>query len=108
MTDIVSIKKNNGSTVATISKSTPPPPTKSGDSYIKKVDFRRYKFETPVLNFRIEHNMNTTQFIETIKDEFGNRMYAELDIESPNVFNIRLTEAMKGTVDVLFGIEFTP
>jgi hypothetical protein len=106
MTDIVSIVKSNNSTVATINTNNKPP--KSSDKYIKKVDFQRFKFDTPTLNFRVVHNMNTTQFIETIKDSNGNRMYARLEIEGPNAFNIHLTEAMAGTVDVLFGIEYTP
>lgn len=104
MTDIVSIVKNkNGSTVATINK-----PTKTSDKYIKRTDFQRFRFDTPTLNFRVVHNMNTTQFIETIKDSNGNRMYANTEIEDQNVFTVHLTEAMTGTVDVLFGIEFSP
>ena len=106
MTDIVSIIKNkNGSTIATINKQST---SKTSDKYIKKTDFRRYNFETPVMNFRIVHNMNTTQFIETVRDSSGNRMFARTEIENENVFNIHLTEATSGTVDVLFGIEFTP
>lgn len=104
MTDIVSIVKNkNGSTVATINK-----PTKTSDKYIKRTDFRRYIFDTPTLNFRVVHNMNTTQFMETIRDDRGNRIFAGMEIENSNVFNIHLTEAITGTVDVIFGIEHTP
>ena len=104
MTDIISIVKNiTGSTVANINK-TP----KTTDKYIKRTDFRRYIFDTPTLNFRVVHNMNTTQFIETIRDDRGNRIFAGMEIENSNVFNIHLTEAITGTVDVIFGIEHTP
>lgn len=104
MTDIVSIVKNkNGATVATINK-----PTKTSDKYIKKTEFQRFRFDTPTLNFRVVHNMNTTQFIETIRDDRGNRIYAGMEIESANAFNIHLTEAITGTVDVIFGIEYSP
>ena len=104
MTDIVSIVKNkNGSTVATINK-----PTKTSDKYIKRTDFQRFRFDTPTLNFRVVHNMNTTQFMETVRDDTGNRMFASTEIENSNVFTIHLTEAMTGTVDVIFGIEYSP
>lgn len=109
--DIVSIQKNfNGATIATVNK-----PTKSGGSgsggssndYIKKIDFQRFIFSTPALVHRVEHNKNTTQFIESIFSEDGDKMFARIDIVDENVFDIHLTESLPCRVDALFGIEYT-
>lgn len=105
--DIVSIQKNfNGATIATVNK-----PTKSGGSsndYIKKIDFQRFVFSTPALTHTVTHNKNTTQFIESIFSEDGDKMFAQIEIVDENIFNIHLTEAIPCRVDTLFGIEYTP
>lgn len=107
--DIVSIQKNfNGATIATVNK-----PSKSGsggssNDYIKKVDFQRYIFSTPALTHSVEHNKNTTQFLETIFSEDGDKMFARIEIVDENRFDIHLTEALPCRVDALFGIEYTP
>ena len=109
MADIVSIVKNNGSTIATVSKQSKLPPSDiTSDKYIRKTDFRRFTFDIPALKFQIAHGMNTTQFMETIRDADGNHIYARTEIVDRNSFNVYLTEAISATVDVLFGIEYTP
>jgi hypothetical protein len=108
--DIVSINKSpNGATVATINRG-----NRGGggsinpNDFIKKTEFRRYNFSTPAMFHRVEHNMNTTQFQETVRDDLGNRIYSQIEIEDDNTFVVHFTEAMPCTIDVLYGIEYTP
>lgn len=63
--------------------------------------FKRYAF-APALTWRVTHNMGTTMFQETLTDANGRRFHASLRVLNPNEFEIGLTEAMGGTVDVLF------
>lgn len=104
MTDIVGIIKSGGGVRATVSPPTrvigtvANPPNNSND-----VRFKRFIISPPTLQFTVTHNMNTTQFIESIKDQDGRKVFAFIEIVDNNSFIIKFTTATIGTVDVLFG-----
>jgi len=67
--------------------------------------FRRFVINPPTLEYVVNHNMQTTQFLESIKDQNGSKIFARVDILDENNFLIKFTAATVGFVDVLFGEE---
>lgn len=61
----------------------------------------RYEF-TNSLTWTINHNMGTTRFRETLTGADNKRFYALVNIIDENSFEVRLTEATSGAVDVIF------
>lgn len=62
---------------------------------------RRYNF-TESLTWLVQHNMNTTQFFERLTSTTGERFNATVNILDQNAFEVKLTEATAGFVDVIF------
>ena len=62
---------------------------------------QRFQF-TDSLVWLVEHNLNTVKFHETLTDENGDKFYAKVTIIDENSFEINMTEAMSGFVDVIF------
>lgn len=62
---------------------------------------RRYNF-TESLTWLVQHNMNTTQFFERLTSTTGERFNATVSILDQNAFEVKLTEATAGFVDVIF------
>lgn len=62
---------------------------------------RRYEFAES-LTWLVEHNMNTTQFFERLTSVTGERFNASINILDENSFEVKLTEATAGYVDVIF------
>lgn len=65
--------------------------------------WRRYEFDTS-LKWIVEHNMNTTSFVEVLTDSNGKRFQASINIVDANSFEIELTSATAGIVDVNFDL----
>lgn len=57
---------------------------------------------TDSLRWVINHNQNTTNFTESLTDSNGNRFFAKTQIVDENTFQIDLTSALSGKVDVTF------
>ena len=57
---------------------------------------------TDALRWVVEHNRGTVKFIETLTDSEGNRFFAKTRIIDENTFEVVLTSASSGSVDVLF------
>ena len=62
---------------------------------------RRYNFDES-LTWLVVHNMNTTQFFERLTSVTGERFNASINILDENSFEVKLTEATAGYVDVIF------
>lgn len=62
---------------------------------------RRYDFPEG-LTWLVQHNMNTTQFFERLTSVTGERFNASINILDENSFEVKLTEATAGYVDVIF------
>lgn len=60
-----------------------------------------YEF-TDALRWVVEHNRGTVKFVETLTDSEGNRFFAKTRIINENAFEVILTSATSGSVDVLF------
>jgi hypothetical protein len=67
----------------------------------KPVTTSTYYF-TDSLRWVVNHNQNTTNFTETLTDSNGVRFYAKMQIIDANTFQIELTSALSGKVDVTF------
>jgi hypothetical protein len=63
--------------------------------------YRRYEFNTSTV-WLVQHNMNTTRFFESLTDVDGNRFSARINIIDANSFQVTMTSATAGTVDVNF------
>ena len=50
----------------------------------------------------VNHNKGTNNFIESLRDAEGRRLYAEVEIVDDNSFIVHFTEATAGTVTVVF------
>jgi hypothetical protein len=66
------------------------------------VIYRRYSIQNPSLVWEIPHNQNTDKFSAVLRDLEGNQFYAKIIKIDKNKFNVILTEATSGTVDVVF------
>jgi len=55
------------------------------------------------LVWRVDHNRNTTNLMESLYDESGARFYSAINIINSNSFEVELTQATAGTVTVFFG-----
>ena len=64
--------------------------------------YRRYSISTPRLTWLITHNLNTTKFNAICRDEENNVFSARIKTIDTDSFAIDLTEAIRGTVDVIF------
>jgi hypothetical protein len=64
-----------------------------------------YVVTNPSKNWVINHNMGTTNFILTIRDEVGNIIVAPSVINSENAFTIEMSKSIAGSVDVHFSID---
>ena len=61
----------------------------------------RYSFDESLI-WIVQHNKNTTLFRETLTDSTGQRFDATINIIDDNSFEVVLTEASSGVVDVIF------
>lgn len=61
----------------------------------------RYAFSDSMV-WVVDHNRNTTRFVESLTTADGERFYAKVKIVDANSFVVHLTEAMSGFVDVIF------
>ena len=61
----------------------------------------RYSFDESLI-WIVQHNKNTTLFRETLTDSTGQRFDATINIIDDNSFEVVLTEASSGAVDVIF------
>lgn len=57
---------------------------------------------TDSLRWVVNHNQNTTNFTEVLTDANGYRFFAKTQIVDENTFQIDLTSALSGKVDVTF------
>ena len=55
------------------------------------------------LQWVVNHGKNTRSFVESLKDSNGDRFYASVRTVDANTFVVDLTEALSGSVDVVFG-----
>lgn len=62
---------------------------------------QRFTF-TESLIWRVQHNMGTTQFFESLSTATGKRFSAVINIIDANAFEVRLTQVTAGFVDVIF------
>lgn len=67
----------------------------------KPVTIESYEF-TDAMRWVVEHNRGTVKFVETLTDSEGNRFFAKTRIINENAFEVILTSALSGSVDVLF------
>ena len=65
--------------------------------------WRRYEFDSS-LKWLVQHNMNTTSFVEVLTDSNGKRFMASINIIDANSFEIDMTSATSGVVDVNFDL----
>lgn len=68
--------------------------------------YYHYQVINPKLVWRITHNLNTRRFIATPRDYEGNQFSAKIRIIDSNSFEVILSSAMKGTVDVYFDVAY--
>lgn len=61
----------------------------------------RYEFTDSIV-WNVAHNMGTTRFRETLTNADGERFYAKINIINGNRFEVVLSEATSGFVDVIF------
>lgn len=66
-----------------------------------RVNIHRYSF-TNTTTWLVQHNKNTTRFSEKILDENKRQLFANVNIIDLNSFEVQLTEATTGYVDVIF------
>ena len=66
-----------------------------------RVNIHRYQF-TEKTNWVVQHNKNTTRFSEKILDENSRQMFASVTNINLNSFEVVLTTATSGYVDVIF------
>jgi hypothetical protein len=71
------------------------------------VIYRHYSISTPRLTWTISHNLNTKKFNAVCRDEEENVFTAKITTIDSNSFTIDLTEAIRGTVDVIFDTSTT-
>lgn len=69
----------------------------------KPTVIQSYEF-TDALRWVVEHNRGTVKFVETLTDSEGNRFFAKTRIIDENAFEVVLTSASSGIVDVLFAV----
>lgn len=66
------------------------------------ISWERYTFNASS-TWTVMHNKNTRKIIETLTDINGQRFYAGINIIDTNSFEVVLTEAVAGVIDVIFG-----
>ena len=64
--------------------------------------YKRYAINNSSLLWEIPHNQNTDKFVAILRDLDGNQFYAKVHRIDKNKFNVILTDATSGTVDVVF------
>ena len=65
------------------------------------INFGRYEFSSQ-LTWTVVHNKNTDKFTEKLVDLDGNQFFAKVSILDKNSFQVSLTSAVSGYVDVFF------
>lgn len=65
------------------------------------INFGRYEFPTQT-TWTVIHNKNTDKFTEKLLDLDGNQFFAKVTIIDNNSFQVNLTYALSGYVDVFF------
>ena len=65
--------------------------------------FARFEFLTASTTWVVVHNRNTLSYMEKITNIDNQRMYVMINTLDNNSFEVVLTEAMSGYVDVFFG-----
>ena len=65
--------------------------------------FASYAFEVPALVWLVQHNRDTSKLIVSLNDETGQRFYSTINIIDRNSFEVVMTDAQAGSVDVFFG-----
>lgn len=74
-----------------------------GGTSLGNANLFRYDFINPELIWRVEHNFNTKDYVESVKDSDGNRVSANIVTIDNNIFEVRFTTPITGWVDVVFG-----
>jgi hypothetical protein len=69
-----------------------------------KTVFHHYDVVNPKLVWRVTHNQNTRRFIATLRDYDGNQFSAMVRVIDSNSFEVVLSSAMKGSIDVYFDV----
>ena len=82
---------NNNNAVSVFQQNTGPQ-----NNNIKHFDF------IESIEWVVQHNMNTRFFVERITDSQGQQIFAKVTVIDNNSFVIKLTEAISGSVDVMF------
>lgn len=62
----------------------------------------RFDFPIPALEWVVNHNRNTLDFVENVKDSLNRTMLVNVKIENEDIFVVEFTEAMSGSVFVVF------
>jgi hypothetical protein len=65
---------------------------------------KSFYFVSPAMRWRVTHNMNTVNFTESIKNNQGAKMYANISIVDGNEFLVELTEPESGSIVVTFDL----
>jgi len=63
---------------------------------------KSFSFPGVALAWQVKHNMYTTNFIRNILDVAGNEVYANITIVDNTEFLVEFTEAIAGSIDVVF------
>lgn len=74
----------------------------AGGNVQTPVLYKRYKFDTPSLLWTVTHNQNTDMFVTFLKQINGTPFYALVTLVDKNTFQVHLTDAYSGYVDVIF------
>lgn len=101
---MVTAKTTSAKTVKVV---TSKPVSPSQLSSQNPIAYRKYRIASPRLTWVIQHNLNTTKFMVTCRDENQNIFQAAITTVDSNAFTINLTEAISGTADVVFDTSTT-
>lgn len=70
--------------------------------------YRKYIVKNPATTWTINHGFNTPLVLGmTLRDSSGNQFYAGTEMTSNSTFQVHLTQAISGSVDVLFDLAST-
>lgn len=92
-----------GATIATVSSRAVQQGGTSG-SASQSVMYKRYHIQTPQIVWVIPHNQNTDRFVYVLRNDSGEPITAKLVRRNNNVFEVHLTSALSGYVDLIFDI----
>lgn len=80
----------------------PPSPTSARGLIVQRFEFSNAR------SWVVEHNLGTTMFTEALTDSQGFRFIAPVRVVDANRFEVHLTEATSGFVDVAFYVPQDP